>query len=417
MYYYDILFVIVLESLDILYFSVEENEGNICSANVVYVNSGIYTQFHFYIAANYAIYNPPDLNRMYIIYSEGRYGDFFYELVSTEESLEKYEIKYYQLKKDSSNVKEVVNILNSESNRHIVLFAAQGKCTVEFFKLYTGSVSLYSFISFSHSTPFKIFAFEININNFYFISIYSNEIVDKDLIPYDYYYIDFNMNYTIDYRIGKHLVNNIKYSYSNCSSYSSAKYKKCFEEFPSTIKLTSIGYNFQVMGNPNLYKMDENKTISVYTNCPFPTVSTSYNYDLANHSFKVCNALDKTLTIKSTVNVYIIFPIEESRTLDLLYSLFYLIQNMYSKNRQNVIPLLFPTHCSFTSLECYKNVFKTLKEEKTELSYLLAPFSEEFMYELEDDIKSVKTYVVNTWWYCESLCEFNYANVYNILYY
>lgn len=33
------------------------------------------------------------------------------------------------------------------------------------------------------------------------------------------------------------------------------------------------------------------------------------------------------------------------------------------------------------------------------------------MYELEDDIKSVNAKIVNTWWYCESLCESNYINV------
>lgn len=111
----------MLESLEILFFSVEENEGNICSSNVVFYNSGIYAQFHFFVSANYAIYNPPDLNRLFVIYSEGRYGDFFYSLTSNEESLHRYDIvEFHQLKKDSSNLQEIVNILSSQT--HSILF-------------------------------------------------------------------------------------------------------------------------------------------------------------------------------------------------------------------------------------------------------------------------------------------------------
>lgn len=256
---------------------------------------------------------------------------------------------------------------------HLVLFGVQGKCSVEFFKLYNGNPLLRGFVAFSHSTPYKIMAFNINFDNFYFISIYSNDIVDSNLLSNDYYYMQFNMNYTIDYRIGKHLVDNLKDSYGNCSSYHSTHYKRCFYEFPSTVTQTSIGYNFQAMGTPNLFKFSVNKTIDICTNCPFPTISTSYDYNITDNTFNVCSALDRKITRKSIINVYMIFPIEESRNLDLLYSLFYLFQNTYSKERKKIIPLIFPTSCSFDSLVCYRNVFQKLKDDKTEISYLIAP--------------------------------------------
>lgn len=384
--YSDLLYQItpILDSLNILLYNVEETEGNICNSHVIFLNSIIYSQFHFFLSYEFNVHKTLNLKPLYLIYSEGRYGDFLYNMINKSDYLAIFNIIYYQLKQDLSNVQEVVNILNAETKSififiylyliaHIIIHGTQGKCSTQFFKLYHGNANLESFISFSHSSPYKYFAYNININNFYFISLYSNTPVDESEVPIEYYK-KFNSKYAIDYRIGKNTVTNIINAMRRCTSYYSSEYKKCFSSDDVEEYGTAIGSNHYILGFMYLYIFNiSNNNIITFLTSPF--VENTFAYNFTTKTVEICEALESKTSPKLIAHVYIIFPSDNEDALNFYYSLFNIIQDMYITGMNYVVPKLYYNSCKMDDYDCIKAIFDKSKEVNSKISFILLPLT------------------------------------------
>lgn len=413
-----------LESLNMLMYNVEETEGNICNSHVIFLNSIIYSQYHFFISIDYnRIPKTLDYKILYVMYSEGRYGEHLYGMIKNSDYMIMYVVKYYELKQDLSNVEEVVDMLKAEARSifiiiiitllvHIILHGTQGKCSFQFFKLYNGNPQLKLFLSFSHSTPFKYFAFKININNFYFISHNNNDPVDESEIPMKYFR-KFDSRYTIDYRIGRNTVRMIDDAIGKCSSYYSSEYKNCFTVNDVETNGTAIGSNFYTMGYTSLYFVDindDNNVVKVVKS-PFVQNTYGYNYNYTSKTIDICNALESKTDSIPMAYVHIIFPYQIENALYFYYSLFNLVQDMFIMGINEVLPKLFYYSCRIDDYDCMEDVFQSVKRTKSEISYILLPLTDEFMYKFKDEIENSNSLVVNYWYYSETLCSANYLNV------
>lgn len=254
MYKYNILDI---NENDITLFLLEESELNRCDSNVIFFNSGIYLQL-YYFDNSYVPYDLfTDVNTLYVIYSEGRYGDYFSELILNNKRINgvnfEGNINPLKLLHDCSNVEEIVSILQNVDIDYSVFHGTEGICSLKFFELLgEGFDNLKCFVSFSHTTPYKIYASNIKIKNYYFVSLFSNNEFELPKNKEDYY-IDRDGFFGIDYRIGHDAVKTFFDAVSECLSFYPNIYLNCIKPYSPLDFDTSLYINFNIIGHPELY--------------------------------------------------------------------------------------------------------------------------------------------------------------------
>lgn len=213
----------------------------------------------------------------------------------------------------------------------------------------------------------------MNINNFFFISLYSNSPVDESEVPIEYYK-KFNSKYTIDYRIGKNTIANIIKAMRRCTSYYSSEYKNCFSSDDVEDYGTAIGSSHYTLGYIYLYVFNVSN-YNIITNLTSPFVENTYAYNFTSKTVQVCNGLESKTSSIQIAYVYIIFPYDNEDALNFYYSLFNIIQDMYITGMNIVVQKLFFNSCKIDDYDCIKAVFNESENLNSKISFILLPLS------------------------------------------